>query len=171
MTQEQITKLDYEACELLSSSVKDIGSISPAIIQKVSNKKQSARSIFANLPSNWSKARQFISPLLIANFRWGPQYEISNTRDNRLEKFIANKISEIREVEYIIISKRENYYEIWTIIDKLDREVRKNIYDIEYDILENIKGLYFDFHVICRNGRDPKELFSPQSKLIFQRYN
>jgi len=169
MTQQQTIHSDYLSYKLLSSSDKDISSFSPSIIEKVSKKKQPARIMLPALPTNWSKTQQFISPLLIANFLQGPQYETSNTIDNRLEKFIYNKISEINEVEYILISKRENYIEIWTIINKLDREVRKKIYDKEFDILEKIKGIYFDFHVICSNDREPKDLLSAHSKLIFKR--
>lgn len=168
---KQLTNIfDFENYELLSSSDKDISALSPAILKKVSKKEKYTAFISTTLTSNWSRSKQVIPPLLVANLVWGPQYEISNTIENRLDNFIANKISEIPEVEYIFCLKKENYIEIWTIINKLDREVRKGIYNIEFDILEKIKGLYFYFHVVCRNDRNPEDLFSAQSKLIFQRY-
>lgn len=88
---------------------------------------------------------------------------------DKLENIIAERISKVPEVEYILLSKIENYYEIWTVINKLDRGVREQIYDVEFNILRTFRGLYFDFHVICRNDRDIKEFYSSNTKIIFQR--
>lgn len=95
--------------------------------------------------------------------------DILNSAEDKLEIFIVKSISQISEVEYILFSKIEDYYEIWTVINKLDREVRERIYDIEFNILRRFKALYFDFHVICRNNRDIKDFYSSNTKIIFQR--
>ncbi len=109
--------------------------------------------------------------LAIFNFFLVKQRTVYDTKEYSLENFISLKISEIKEVEYIYFTKQDTFYEIWTIINKLDRELRKKIYDIEFNILQTFKNLYFDFHIICRNDRDINELCSSKSKMIFQRYS
>jgi hypothetical protein len=96
------------------------------------------------------------------------KYDIVNSIDDNLEMFIAKRISQISEVEYILLTKKDDYYEIWTIINKLDRGVRDKIYDIEYNILEHFEDKYFDFHVICRNDKSIKEI-CPPNYIIFYR--
>lgn len=86
-----------------------------------------------------------------------------------LEKFISNKLSEIKAVEYIFASKEENIFHVWIIINKLDRDVRDTIYDIQYDILENFRRAHFDFHIICREDRDINELFGKNAIMIYRR--
>lgn len=120
-----------------------------------------------SLPSNKNKSQSM--PIIIINQLCKPQYEITNSIDDKLDNFIVKCISKVIEVEYILFSKIEDYYEIWTVINKLDRGVRERIYDIEFNILRRFKALYFDFHVICRNDRDIKEFFSSNTKMIFKR--
>lgn len=78
---------------------------------------------------------------------------------NGLENFVAGKFFIIPEVEYVFLSLENDSTNIWTVINKLDRKVRERIYDIEYDIFDILKGLKFDFHVICRNDRTIEELY------------
>ncbi len=87
-------------------------------------------------------------------------YNISNTLDDSLENYIIKNISVIPEVELVRVSKiADDYYGITTVINKLDRNVRESIYNIEYSIMNHFKDLNADFHVICRNGRDIKDMF------------
>jgi hypothetical protein len=92
-----------------------------------------------------------------------------DTETHNLENFIAHRMFKVPSVEYVIISKKEDSREIWTIINKLNRKVRRDIYDIEYTILELFKQLYFNFHVMCRENRDISEFFTSKDKLIFKR--
>jgi len=107
--------------------------------------------------------------LLIINFYFAQQLHDSNSRDYRLENFVAYKIAEVAEVEYIIVSKEENIFEIWIVINEMDRMVRERIYDIEYDIIEHFRDIYFDFHIVFRNNRDINELFSANAIIIYQK--
>jgi len=88
---------------------------------------------------------------------------------NRLENFVAEKMFAIPEVEYVFLSLENDSIDVWTVINKLDREVRKKIYDLEYDILDILKGFQFDFHVICRNDRNIEELYPSNAKMMFQK--
>lgn len=122
-----------------------------------------------SIPFNWNGTIKSLSPLIyFANLFWQTKYDIVNSTEDKLEIFIAKNISKIIEVEYILLSKIDNHYEIWTVINKLDRDVRDKIYDAEYDILENFRDIYFDFHVICRDDRNINEIF-PTNSIIFYR--
>jgi hypothetical protein len=97
------------------------------------------------------------------------QIDIIDSVTNRLENFLAERFFSIPEVEYVFLSIEKDSMDIWTVINKLDREIRKKIYDVEYDILDIIKGFEFDFHVICRNNRTIEELYPSNARMIFQR--
>ncbi|MFH1596101.1 MAG: hypothetical protein ABIG94_07005 [Pseudomonadota bacterium] len=119
------------------------------------------------LPSNKNQPKNM--PLLIKTHLSMSQYETTNSVDDKVESFIARMVSKVPEVEYILLSKTDNYYEIWTVINRLDRKVREDIYDIEFFVLKSLNGLYFDFHVLCRNDRNINEMFSSRIKTIFRR--
>lgn len=97
------------------------------------------------------------------------QIDKVDSSTNRLENFVAEKIFTVPKVEYVLLSLENDSIDIWTVINKLDREIRKKIYDVEYDILDIIKGFQFDFHVICRNDRSIEELYPSNARMIFQK--
>jgi hypothetical protein len=88
---------------------------------------------------------------------------------NRLEHFIGEQIFVVPEVEHIFFSTENDSINIWTVINVLDREVRRKIYDAEYDILDFFKDLLFDFHVVCRNNRNINEIHPSKAKYILHR--
>lgn len=92
-----------------------------------------------------------------------------DTLTNRLESFLAEKFIDIPGVEYVFLSVENDSVDIWTVINRLDREMREKIYNVEYDILGLINDFHFDFHVICRNDRDIKEIHPSNAKMIFER--
>ncbi|MGO8762154.1 MAG: hypothetical protein ACLP2P_13620 [Desulfobaccales bacterium] len=123
-----------------------------------------------SIPFNWNETIKSPSPLIsFANFFWQTKYDIVNSTKDNLEFFLAKSISQVPEVEYILISKIANYYEIWIVINKLDREVRERIYDIEYDILEHFGDNYFDFHVICRDDRNIGDICPPNTIIYYRK--
>jgi hypothetical protein len=159
------SKLAYAVYGYLSTGEDNISESYHDKIQIITKDKK--YNFVKPLPSNKNQPRSM--PIININQLCKPQYEIINSIDDRLENFIVKYISKVSEVEYILFSKIEDYYEIWTVINKLDREVRERIYDIEFNILRRFKALYFDFHVICRNNRDIKDFYSSNTKIIFQR--
>jgi len=166
MNQAQaFNELDYGVYEYLSTGEENKSGSDHEQIQKITKNKKYY--FVKPLPSNKNQPRSMF--IRIINQLCKPQYEITNSIDDRLENYIVKCISKVLEVEYIIFSKIEDYYEIWTVINKLDREVRERIYDIEFNILGRFKSLYVDFHVICRNDRDIKDFYSSNTKIIFQR--
>ncbi len=123
----------------------------------------------SSFPSIFSKTiKKHFSPLIIGKIFSQSKLEVLNSVDDNLDIFIVNNLSQISEVEYIILYKKDNYYEIWTVINKLDREVRERIYDVEYDLLGHFRDIRFDFHVTCRDDRNINEIF-PTNAIIFYR--
>jgi hypothetical protein len=97
------------------------------------------------------------------------QVRLVDTLTNRLENFVAEKFLTIPQVEYVFLSFEKDSMDIWTVINKFDRQIRAKIYDVEYDILDIIKGFEFDFHVICRNNRSIQELYPSNTRIIFKK--
>lgn len=163
---QALKRTDIEKYEWLSSGGQNTNELLPASFQEIG--KPGQVEVDTGSFHNWSGTKKSLSPLIIAKFFWQPKYEIANSADDNLEIFIAKSISQVPEVEYILNSKKDNYYEIWTVINKLDREVRDRIYDIEYNILQRFRENYFDFHVICRDDKSIEEFF-PADNIIFYR--
>ncbi|MCK9376366.1 MAG: hypothetical protein M0P73_09455 [Syntrophobacterales bacterium] len=158
---------DIEKYEWLTSGDKNTNELLPASFQEIGNPIQ-IEVYTGSFLFNWSGTKKSLSPLIISKFFWQCEYEIANSKDDKLESFIAESISQVQEVEYILLSKIGNHYEIWIVINKLDREVRDRIYDVEYDILEQFSDTYFDFHVVCRDDRNIEDIF-PTDAIIFYR--
>lgn len=98
----------------------------------------------------------------------GPTF-VWDSKTNRLEKFISEQIFEIPEVEAVVFSKTEDSMDIWTVINAPDKEIKKKIYNVEYDILDLFGELNLDFHLICRYDKDFNELYPLDAKIRFQR--
>ena len=95
------------------------------------------------------------------------QLDAAETSTDRLETFIAESFLAIPQVEFVFLSVESNSIDIWTVINKLDREAREKIYDVEYDILGFLEEFNFDFHVICRNDRNIEVIRPSNAKMIF----
>ena len=115
------------------------------------------------------KSGQIQQNVLVLNVAIFPQSSVWNSIEYTLENYIADEISEINEVEYIFVGKRNNIIDVSIIINKLDRTVRDRIYDIEYSMIGRFRNNYFDFHIICRDDRDINELFSSKAIMIYRR--
>lgn len=97
------------------------------------------------------------------------QIDKIDTLTNGLANFVAEKFINIPGVEYVFLSLENDSIDIWTVINKLNREIRKKIYDVEFDILDIIRDFNFNFHVICRNDRSIEDLYPSNAKMIFQK--
>lgn len=92
-----------------------------------------------------------------------------NTTEHTVGSFIGQALSQIPEVEYVLLMKEESFLNIWTVIDKLDRTVRDQIYRIEFDIMGKFPELLFDFHVIARRGRPAQTVLPSEAAVMFFR--
>jgi hypothetical protein len=80
--------------------------------------------------------------------------EVFNSYENRLQDFIKNQISKVTEVEFIFCRSEEQAYFVWTIINKLDPNVRKTIYEYQKFIVQSFPEQMFDFYIVARTD-DP----------------
>jgi len=108
-----------------------------------------------------------ISDILFGYTNETLQVDMVDSSTNRLENVVAERFISVNEVEYVFLSLENDSINIWTVINKLDRKVRERIYDVEYDILDILKGFQFDFHVICRNDRIIEGLCPSNARMIF----
>lgn len=92
-----------------------------------------------------------------------------NTTVDTVGSVLAQALSQIPEVEYVLLTKEETFLNVWTVIDKLDRSVRHQIYDIEFDIMGKFPELHFDFHAIARRGRPAQTMLPSEATVIFFR--
>lgn len=152
----------------ISSGDKNTNELLPASFQEIGKPEEvevDTRSFYFN----WSGTKNPLYPLIISKFFWQSEYKIANSANDSLELFIVKNISRVQEVEYILLSKIDNHYEIWTVINKLDRKVRDRIYDVEYNILGYFRDYYFDFHVICRDDRNIDDICPTNAIIFYQR--
>ena len=84
---------------------------------------------------------------------------------NKMESFISERISAIPEVEEVILSSEDKSINIWIIVNKLGRDVRKKFYDVRDKILEVLKGFHVEFYVVCRNDVNINEFCSPKETI------
>ena len=82
---------------------------------------------------------------------------------------LVQQVSCIPEVEYIFLLEEDTAFGIWTIIDVLDRDVRRRIYEKEAMLIDAFPGIPFDFHVVARENRNVEVVAPSGGTLIFSR--
>lgn len=92
-----------------------------------------------------------------------------HTSGHNVGYFIGRALSQIPEVEYVLVKEEKTFLSIWTVIDKLDRSVRHQIYSVEFNIMSKFTEFRFDFHVIARMGRPPQAVLPLEATIIFFR--
>lgn len=98
-----------------------------------------------------------------------PQFYVTQTDLHNIENYIGQEIASIEEVEYVFCVVEEDFLDIRTVINHLDRKVRGKIYKVELRLLKQFLDLSFDFHVIARENRDVNEIVPASAKRIFHK--
>lgn len=98
-----------------------------------------------------------------------PQFYVTQTDLHNIENYIGQEIASIEEVEYVFCVVEEDFLDIRTVINHLDRKVRGKIYKVELRLLKQFLDLSFDFHVIARENRDINEIVPASAKRIFHK--
>ncbi len=73
-----------------------------------------------------------------------------NSYEDRLQAYMAQKLSEVPEVEAIYCLRDELTYFVWVVINKYDPEVRRSIYAKQKEVIKMFQEEEFDFYVIAR---------------------
>lgn len=89
---------------------------------------------------------------------------------SRLKEFIAIELSGVGEIEYVFSAFRNSVFYVWILLDRFEHEVREKIYGREALIIDEFPMFEFDFYLISRMGRDPRELVSESIELVYDRY-
>jgi hypothetical protein len=97
-------------------------------------------------------------------------FKFYNSYEDRLQNFIANKLKEVKEIEYIFCQREERAYLVWIVINELNPEVRRKIYKKEKDIIRLFRGEVFDFYVIARMNKPIQTIVNQTgTELIYQK--
>jgi prevent-host-death family protein len=66
-------------------------------------------------------------------------------------------VSEMQDVEAMIVTRIAGGYSIWTVADQLDEATRERLYSREWELMQLYPDISFDFHLLERQGRDLEE--------------
>ena len=82
--------------------------------------------------------------------------------------YIAEKLYAIPGVESVYIGIERDHIDVWTVIPHRDVPTMEQVYQAEEDIYDTFSpaeqvSLFFDFHIIYRNGSDEKDLLPRQA--------
>jgi hypothetical protein len=84
--------------------------------------------------------------------------------------FIAFLIATVPEVESVFTQAQDDFLHVYTVVDAFDASVRKKIYEMELQIIDNFEMCDFDFQIVSRVGKPLSDLFNdPDLELSFQR--
>jgi hypothetical protein len=86
-----------------------------------------------------------------------------------MRRIFIEKLTEISEIEYIYSVQDDEIVRVWSIINRHNKAIKKRIYDQEYDILDRLPIISFDFHVLVREDRPVNEMAPTGAELVFQR--
>ena len=86
-----------------------------------------------------------------------------------LNKFIALRMSEVPNVERVYSKYSDNVFYTWTVIEKRDKEVLRQIYQRQKGVIRRFGDFGFDFYVIYRDGADINSLLSGDLELVYER--
>lgn len=74
------------------------------------------------------------------------------------ENFIWYEISMVEEVESVFIEREGDYFNVLTVVNEHDEQLRERIYDREASVINSLPMYSFDFHVLPRMGHPEQEL-------------
>ena len=89
--------------------------------------------------------------------------------------YLGQNLYAISRVETVFISLETEYIDVWIVIPKRDVQIMEQIFEVDKEIvgkfsLTKRSPLFFDFHVVYRDGSDEKELVSDKAVLLPKRY-
>lgn len=117
-------------------------------------------------PSEFISVRPIHPFLMMAqNYYIADIYWTSNT----IENIISERFFKIQAVECIFFSIENDLIEVRTVINKYDKEIAKNIYAAECDLIEILRDYVFDFLIIYREEREINDICPSESIIIFRK--
>lgn len=75
-----------------------------------------------------------------------------------LRDSIGFEIGSISNVLAVFASIHENACYVWTVVDKSETEIRRQVYQKEKILINRFGRVDFEFNVVAAGGYDPKQL-------------
>jgi hypothetical protein len=100
-------------------------------------------------------------------------FETSNTVPvQSFEAYVGMELSLVHEVESVFVisdSESGKGYTVITVINDRDPEIRARVYAREQALMDEAKGINFNFRVISRMNRNLSDILDKAGRLAFQR--
>lgn len=90
-----------------------------------------------------------------------------------IQRFVK-RVSQLPQVEAVLMVRGEEGWEVWTVIDKWDDEVVDAVIEQEGTLLDELIAqkqgkAVLGFHIVTRQGRPLEEFLSPLAQILFRR--
>jgi hypothetical protein len=89
-----------------------------------------------------------------------------------VQRFVE-RVSQLPQVEAVLLAWGDGGWEVWTVIDEWDDEVVDAVIDQEGALLDELSAqqgkVNLGFHIVVRKGRPLEEFLSPLTQVLFRR--
>ena len=89
-----------------------------------------------------------------------------------IQRFVE-RVSQLPQVEAVLLAWGDGGWEVWTVIDEWDDEVMDALIEQEGKLLDELStqqvGVNLGFHIAVRKGRPLKEFLSPLTQVLFRK--
>ena len=89
-----------------------------------------------------------------------------------VQRFVE-RVSQLPQVEAVLLAWGDGVWEVWTVIDEWDDEVVDAVIEQEGVLLDELSAqqgkVNLGFHIVVRKGRPLKEFLSPLTQVLFRR--
>jgi hypothetical protein len=89
-----------------------------------------------------------------------------------VQRFVE-RVSQLPQVEAVLLAWGDGGWEVWTVIDEWDDEVVDAVIEQEGVLLDELSAqqgkVNLGFHIVVRKGRPLEEFLSPSTQVLFRR--
>jgi hypothetical protein len=77
-------------------------------------------------------------------------------------------VSKITEVEAVFASTSQPYFCLWTVMNKIDNDAERKVYDSDFTLLDKYPTAKIDFHITERRNRLLEEILPHGFQTIYR---
>lgn len=82
---------------------------------------------------------------------------------------IVEALGNVPQVRRVLIGRSGEVYHVWTLTDKWTAESRRQIYDTQLGLLDDLRGFLLDFYVIRLDANDDVDSVAAGIPVVFDR--
>lgn len=86
-----------------------------------------------------------------------------------IERFVSYNLGGLPDVRAIFFTKKENFYNIYTVVNEFSDKIFNLVLDEEQLIIDRFPEYQFDFRVRAAQGRDPSETVPVWANILFSK--